>query len=508
MGKLFKFITGRLFLTSVFILVQISVLFFPIFTLSAHSVAIYITLYVISLIVAISVASGHQNPSFRISWLILMTVFPVFGWLFYYMFSYRKPFKKTLLRLMQNKSQVCSLQGENRSETFNINLSSAARRQINYLESTVKSRVRTNTETTYFESGEDFFKVYLQKLKSAEEFIFIEYFIINEGFMWNSILDILKEKAASGVTVRVLYDDMGTINYLPPYYCKKLKSFGIDACVFNRYRASVDSFLNSRDHRKITVIDGKCCFTGGVNLSDEYINKITLHGHWKDCAVMLCGDAVDDMTASFLSLWHFANNKKVLQTEARFFCAKQEKSDGVAVCFEDEPYDSITVGKSLYMNLIGTAQNHIYICTPYLILDSEIAKALKLSAQSGVDVKIITPHIPDKKWVHEVTRSNYDALIESGVEIYEYTKGFVHSKMICADGDSAIVSTVNFDFRSFYMHFENGVYMYKSKAVAQVQNDFANLFSQSMKISYGQFKPKNCFIAAKIRLLRLFSPLM
>lgn len=508
MAKLFKFLTGRLFLTSVFILVQIFAIILAILTISSHFLLCYILLYIISLIAAISVASGHENPSFRIAWLILMTVFPILGWLFYYMFSYRKPFKKTLLRLNKTNAQVCLLQNSTASQTSNIALSAAARRQINYLEGTVKSNVRTNTQTTFFASGEEFFGVFLQKLKSAEKFIFIEYFIINKGYMWNSILEILKQKAQSGVTVRVLYDDMGTINYLPPHYFKELKALGIDACIFNRYKASIDSFLNSRDHRKITVIDGQWGFTGGVNLSDEYINKIALHGHWSDCAIMLHGDAVDDMTASFLSLWHFAKRQNVNPCEAKFFCANFQKSDGVVVCFKDEPYDSITVGKSLYMNLIGTAQKHIYICTPYLILDSEITKALKLSAQSGVDIKILTPHIPDKKWVHEVTRSNYDTLIESGVEIYEYSKGFVHSKMISADGENAIVSTVNFDFRSFYMHFENGVYMYKSSSVRQVQNAFESLFAQSLKIRHGQFKPKNIFGSAKISLLRLFSPLM
>ncbi len=508
MGKLFKFLTGRLFLTSIFILIQIATLFFAVFTLSTHSAAAYIILYVVSLIMAILVASGEENPSFRIAWLILMTVFPVFGWLFYYMFSYRKPFKKTLCRLKNYSEQINALEKETESVSQNLELGIAARRQINYLENIVKSRVRINTQTLFFKSGEEFFPMYLEKLRSAEKFIFIEYFIINKGIMWDSILEILKEKAKIGVDVRILYDDMGTINHLPSYYPQILKSYGIKSCIFNKYHASIDSFLNSRDHRKITVIDGKFCFTGGLNLSDEYINEVTLHGHWKDCALMLCGDAVDDMTASFLTLWHFSKRKRIKDEEAQFFCAESKENDGVVVCFEDEPYDRITVGKSLYMNLISTAQDHIYICTPYLILDNEIAKALKLSAQSGVNVKIVTPHIPDKKWVHEVTRANYDRLIESGVEIYEYTKGFVHSKMICADGDNAIVSTVNFDFRSFYMHFENGVYMYKSNAVSQVCDDFASLFLQCEKIAYGQFSSKNPLVVLKRRLLKLFSPLM
>ncbi len=508
MGKVFKFFAGRLFLTSLFLFLQLCAFFLVIITLSSKSIYFYAVIYTVSLLVAVLVASSDQNPSFRIAWLILMVIFPVFGWLFYYMFSYKKPFKKTLEKLFKIRDDVSGIQGTSEDISQNLELCSCARRQINYLQSHANANVRNATQTQFFSIGEDFFEDYIKALNTAKEFIFIEYFIINEGIMWSTIFDILKRKAKDGVDIRVLYDDLGTINYLPKDFAYTLKKHGIKICVFNRYRASVDSFLNSRDHRKITVIDGKCCYTGGLNLSDEYINQRVLHGHWKDCAIKLCGDAVDDMTAQFLTLWHFSANTQVSAQDKKFFKSCKNCSDGVCVCFADEPYDEKTIGKGLYLNLIAGAQDHVNICTPYLILDSETAQAIRLCAQSGVKVKIITPHIPDKKWVHAVTRSNYDLLIKSGVEIYEYTKGFVHSKMIECDSTCAMVSTVNFDFRSFYLHFENGVFMYKSKAVKQVQNDFENLFEQCERIAYRQFSSKNPIKILKLKLLRLFSPLM
>ncbi len=508
MGKLFKFFGSRLFLTSLFLFLQLCAFFLVIITLTSKSIYFYAFIYIISLLVAVLVASSEQNPSFTIAWLILMVIFPVFGWLFYYMFSYKKPFRKNLEKLFNIRNDISSMQGKNEDISHNLELCSCARRQINYLQNHADAHVRNATQTKFFSIGEDFFEDYIKALNDAKDFIFIEYFIINNGIMWSTILDILKCKAKDGVDIRVLYDDLGTINYLPKDFAHTLKMHGIKTCVFNRYRASVDSFLNSRDHRKITVIDGKCCYTGGLNLSDEYINKKVLHGHWKDCAIKLTGDAVDDVTAQFLTLWHFSCNTDVSKEDNKFFIGCKNKNDGVCVCFCDEPYDDKTIGKGLYLNLISAAQDHVYICTPYLILDSETAQAIRLCAQSGVKIRIVTPHIPDKKWVHAVTRSNYDLLIKSGVEIFEYTNGFVHSKMIECDSTCAMVSTINFDFRSFYLHFENGVFMYKSKAVEQVKNDFQLLFNQCEKIKYRQFSSKNPLKILKLRLLRLFSPLM
>lgn len=509
MKKILKFLTSRLFIRCLIILLQLIVLFVLVYSLSAYSIYIQGVMTIMSLIFALALVNNDDsNPMFKISWLIPILTFPVAGWIFYFVFERRKVSHNTEIKYLeilesskdtieQDPDVLHEIEEEHRS----------AAKIFRYIQNTSNSCVYNNTRTEFFPSGELFFKSYIEELKKAEKFIFIEYFIIAKGKMWHSILEILKEKAANGVEIRVMYDDVGTINLLERDYHKKLNSYGIKTVIFNPFRASLDTFLNYRDHRKITVIDGNVAFTGGLNLADEYVNKKVRFGYWKDCALMLKGDAVSSMSLLFLQLWDLATDGPEIDFN-QYFSTKKYEPDGFVQPFGDGPINGNLIGKLAYISIINNAKNYVHIATPYLILDNEMITALCLSAKSGIDVKIITPKVPDKWYVHCVTRSNYLVLIKSGVRIYEYSPGFIHSKTIVADDKYAIVGTANFDFRSFYLHFENGVFMYKSKAVQQVAGDYQDTLDESCEITLVMCN-NTPFLKRILRsILRLFSPLM
>jgi cardiolipin synthase len=319
--------------------------------------------------------------------------------------------------------------------------------------------VFTNTKQTYYPLGEDMWQAMLPDLEKAENFIFMEYFIIEEGMFWDSILEILKRKASEGVTVRVLYDDIGCMSTLPGDYHKQLGKFGIEAKPFSRLRGQADSEFNNRSHRKICVIDGKVGYTGGVNIADEYINKIERFGHWKDTAIRLEGEAVWELTRLFLTDYGI-NVKKLPETKFELYPKQNEiRADGYVIPFGDGPsplYDR-RIGKSVIQNMLASATKYMYMTTPYLIIDNDLCQSIENAALRGVDVRIIVPHIPDKKLVFGMTRSFYHRLMKSGVRIYEYKPGFIHAKSYIADDDYAMIGTINLDYRSLVHHFENGV---------------------------------------------------
>ena len=339
----------------------------------------------------------------------------------------------------------------------------------------------------------------------------MEYFIVNEGKMWDTILDIMVEKAASGVEVRMMYDDLGSISTLPGNYKKKLEDLGIKCTIFNPYRARLSVSLQNRDHRKITVIDGHTAFTGGCNLADEYINEYEKHGHWKDSAVMIKGPAVWNLTMLFLQSWNFFN-----PTDSDY--SKYKRPDdkmppipnakGFVQPYGDSPFNNELISEYVYMNFINTADRYLYITTPYLIVDNEMVTALILAAKSGVDVRIMTPHVPDKWYVHLISQSYYSTLIKYGVRVFEYTPGFIHAKTMVSDDIQCIVGTINMDFRSLYHHFECGVFMYETTAVAQVKNDFLDTQIHCTEITAQDCK--NVPLAKRFLrgLLRFFAPLM
>ena len=362
------------------------------------------------------------------------------------------------------------------------------------------------TDTRYYSLGEYAFEDMIRDLESAKSFIFMEFFIIEEGKMWGEVLDILSRKVKEGVDVRVMYDGTCEITTLPHEYPDKLRAIGIQCKVFSPLYPFVSTMYNYRDHRKILVVDGRCAYTGGVNMADEYINELPRFGHWKDNGILVRGEAAWSMTVMFLSMWCYLKGLQAQALTPPEF--PKLESDGFVQPYTDNPLDGEAVGETVYRNLIGSALDHVWIMTPYLILGNETQDSLTAAAKSGLDVRIITPGIPDKRIVYTVTRSYYDALLEAGVRIYEYTPGFVHSKVFAVDGIYATVGTVNLDFRSLYLHFENGLWLYRTSSVAQVEADFLSTLDQCQEITLESRKHISGLRRLASAVLRVFAPLM
>ena len=379
--------------------------------------------------------------------------------------------------------------------------------QSDYIYHNAGYPIHGNTTAEYFQVGDDMFPVLVRELEQAQHYIFIEYFIIHDGVMWRTILDILERKVQEGVDVRLIYDDMGCIMTLPNGYNKKLESYGIKCSVFNPFVPILSSKFNTRDHRKICVIDGNVGFTGGINLADEYINAYEKHGHWKDTSVMLKGEGVFALTAMFLSMWDYLHEEK--EDYSKYYPTEWDTSaPGYVQPFTDNPLDDEAVGETVYLNLINKAKHYVYITTPYLILDSEMITALSIAAKSGVDVRIITPHIADKWYVHAVSRAHYENLTEAGVKIYEYTPGFIHAKTFVVDDDYAVVGTINLDYRSLYLHFECAAWMYQTDSVAAVKEDFFKTQQLSQEITLEECRKVSFVRKLGRSVLRVFAPLM
>lgn len=498
--KLKKILFGRLFISALLILFQLTFHFLLLYTLSTYSNVIYSTMVIISLILVVVVVNDDIDSTFKLAWVIALLVLPFFGWALYLIFGHRNVSRSRRKKFTEAEEKHSHTDTAPTYYDENSDFS----RQYTFLEKSASARAFEHTSTTFFSCGEDFFPSFLEALSSAEKFIYLEYFIIAPGKVWDSVFSILSEKASQGVDVRIMYDDLGTIALIPKNFDRTLEKHGIKSIAFNRLRPSLDAFMNHRDHRKIAVIDGKTAFTGGINLSDEYMNITSPHGYWKDYALRLDGDAVEAFTRMFLQLWEFTTGEITENLSERIFSHESEP-DGVVIPFADNPINRRFSGKLACLNMISCAKKYIWITTPYLILDSDTVTALKLAARSGVDVRIITPHIPDKKYVFEVTRANYPVLIDSGVKIYEFTEGFVHAKSIICDDDTAIVGTMNFDFRSFYLHFENGVFLYRSKAIRKLKKDNENIFETATEITRDTIATTPKYVKLFRSFLKLFS---
>lgn len=511
MKKVFKLLFHRAFFIGLAILIQLAALTIMIYRFQQYFVYFYGFSTFISLVVVILIANGGSKPGYKVAWIIAILLFPIFGGLFYLMFG-----GSSLSKRVRRKMNVITVKMSEALATSNDVLSNLkasnadAGLQASYLQNYAFCPPYEQTYTEYLASGEAKFDRLVQELKKAEKFIFLEYFIVEEGIMWDTILEILAAKAKEGVDVRLIYDDLGSIFKLPYQYDKKLEAMGIKCSVFNPFVPVVSSRFNNRDHRKIVVIDGHTGFTGGVNLADEYINAFDKLGHWKDTAIMLKGDAVYSLTVMFLSMWDYLRGIKEDYTEYRpdRYLTEELETDGIVQPFSDNPLDDEAIGETVYLNMITRAKRYIYITTPYLIIDSEMRTALTTAAKQGIDVRIITPHIPDKWYVHAVTRGNYGALLEAGVKIYEYTPGFIHSKTFVVDDEYAVVGTINLDYRSLYLHFECGVWLHNTSSIAQMKKDFLDCLLVSQEMRLEQQKEIAWYRKIGRALLSLFSPLM
>lgn len=367
--------------------------------------------------------------------------------------------------------------------------------------------VYANTDVRYFSSGEEKFDALIEELMKAEKFIFLEYFILDEGYMWGRILGILEEKAKQGVEVRVMYDGMCEISTLSFDYPERMAKLGIKCKDFSPIRPFISTHYNYRDHRKILVIDGKVAFNGGINLADEYINRIERFGHWKDTAVMLKGEAVQSFTLMFLQMWNMSE-KSPQWDEFLKDTYKNSESTGFVMPYADQPLDDYKVGENVYMDILNRATDYVHIMTPYLILDDSLETALKFAAQRGVDVKIILPGIPDKKMAYALAKTHYKALTESGVKLYEYTAGFVHAKVWSCDDCKAVVGTINLDYRSLYHHFECATYMYKTDCIYDIEQDFHDTLEKCREVTPETIKKEKFFYKFWGALLKIIAPLM
>ena len=349
----------------------------------------------------------------------------------------------------------------------------------------------------------------LEDLKKAEKFIFLEYFIVEEGIFWNSILDVLKEKAQNGVEVRVVYDDIGCMSTLPGNYYKLLRSYGIKAVCFSRLKGQADNEFNNRSHRKIMVIDGKVGYTGGVNIADEYINEIERFGVWKDVGIRLEGEAVNQLTSIFLGDYELNVKTPVCDFEPYYNQSEDIDNNGYMIPFGDgpQPIYKHRVAKIMIMNMLNQAEDYVYMMSPYLIIDNELCQAMENAAMRGIDVRIITPHIPDKKVVFVMTRSYYKRLTEAGVKIYEYEPGFIHAKVYLSDDKYAIVGTINLDYRSLVHHFENGVWLYKHQVIREIREDMDSTMGQSILMT-GKLLEENLPNRLTRALVKVLSPLL
>jgi cardiolipin synthase len=463
-----------------------------------------------SIIVGVYILNKQEKSAYKMTWIFLILLFPIFGGLVYALFHTQaspRKLKRQMGGINRRFRPFFLLPG-------NVlpNLASEYREclpQAHYLQEYAGFPVYVRTETGYFSSGEDFFSRALVELERAEKFIFLEFFILREGKMLDPIINILERKAREGLDVRIIYDDLGCFMSLPPNFNVLLEKKGIRCMIFNPFKPILSSLQNNRDHRKIISIDGKTAFTGGMNLADEYINARERFGHWKDAAVMLHGEAAWSLTLIFLQMWNLG--KKRQDEPASFYPWKDGacpvESDGYVQPYADSPIDEENVGEHVYIQIINGAKEYVYINTPYLVVDDNLLSALTLAAKSGVDVRIITPHRWDK-WIVAVTsRSYYRQLIMAGVRVYEYSEGFNHSKTFVSDDRVATVGTTNLDFRSLYLHFECGVWMYKTRSVAAVKADFLNTLPLCHEITL-----KDCARNAVQRIfqdiLRLFAPLM
>ena len=493
------------------IFIQLTAMIYYLYSQSKTSQILNNSLTVVSVLVAFYIVSRTEKTAYKVLWIMLIFISPIFGGVFYLLCNYQlisRRFRRIISGVDKNLAPLYEMERRTVEEAVREHPEFLS--HMRYLADYMKFPVSGHTRTTYLESGEVFFERVLEEIDKAERYVFLEFFIMAEGRMLNTILDKLAEKLAQGVEVRIMYDDIGCFLTLPVNYPKMLRERGFQCTVFNPFNPIVSTLQNNRDHRKIIVVDGKVAFTGGVNLADEYINEYRKYGHWRDCAIMLEGEAAWSMTLIFLQLWN-VNNPSTTERDRRLYPWAEKPCDietnGYVQPYADSPVDDENVGEHVYIQILNNARRYIYINTPYLIIDDNLLSAMKLAAKSGVDVRVVTPHIYDKRLVHFTTRSYYRELIAAGIKIYEYTDGFNHAKTFVCDDKIATVGTTNLDYRSLYLHFECGVVVYDTDCVLQSREDFLRTLPICHEIT-----PEDCKEPALMRMfqeiLRIFAPLM
>ena len=521
---LWRLIFSRFFVILSLIVLQIAIVYYMFVRFSRYLPHLQGLQIAFSIGIVIYLFNSSMDSSAKLTWIILISVVPVPGAIFLVFTKGElgyNGFGKRLQAILRDSDNVIEQSqdtikrlGEDDSDVEALH---------KYVNRQGSFPVYDDTEVTYFPLGEDKFESLLTELSKAEKYIYLEYFIVEEGYMWGKILKILAEKAKAGVDVRVMYDGACEITTLPHDYTKRMESLGIKCKMFSPLLPFVSTYFNYRDHRKILVIDGLVAFNGGVNLADEYINRKEIYGHWKDTAIMLKGGAAESFALMFLQMWNVTERGNSLTKEdyCRLIEPPENKrnslhspmneyknTNGYVMPYGDSPLDSDKVGENVYIDILYKATGYVHIMSPYLILDDEMKTALKFAAERGVDVKIILPGIPDKKVVYGLAKSYYYELIRSGVKIYEYTPGFVHAKVFVSDDIKGTVGTINLDYRSLYHHFECATYMYRTNCIMDMEADFQATLEKCKAVTFDTIRNEKIFYKVVGKVARLAAPLM
>ncbi len=506
---LLSLIFSRFFVIIIMLAIQIALIVIFNMWLSELLPFYWAVMLLLTLGTVIYLFSSGMDSSAKLTWMFIIAIMPVVGaaiLAFTQSNIGNRTLKKRVEELIegtkdaieQPKEPIEKLSGD----------TSATDDLTRYLNRDNCFPVYDRTKSSFFPLGEDMFAAMMEDLKKAEKFIFMEFFIIDEGYMWGSILKVLADKAAAGVDVRVMYDGMLEVSTLPADYCKLLEQHGIKAKAFSPIVPLVSSHYNYRDHRKILVIDGKTAYTGGVNLADEYINLRMRFGHWKDTGIRIEGDAVRSFTLMFLQMWNIDETEAAFEPWVNFKPDTEVESDGFVIPYGDCPLDDDKVGEAVYMDIFNRATTYVHVMTPYLILDDELENAIKFAAQRGVDVKLILPGIPDKKMAFALAKSHYQRLINAGVKVYEYTPGFVHAKVFVSDDVKAVVGTINLDYRSLYHHYECAAYLYKASCIADIERDFEATLEKCSPVTDETIKNEKIYYKVMGKLMKFIAPLM
>lgn len=501
-------IYGRTLFVVLAFLLQFFIMFSVYLYLREYSSVMHAFFAILGVLVTVHLFSSNENPDFKVVWMLPILVFPVLGALLY-AYIKRQPgtrFLKNRLNVLSDQTKEYLRQDQKTLDDLKQESGQTAH-FADYMYRFGNCPVYDGTQAVYYPLGDDWFPAMLEELEKAEKFIFLEYFIVEEGVLWNSLLSVLKRKAKEGVEVRVLYDGTCALALLPYFYPRLLRAEGIKCKMFSPIRPMFSSHYNNRDHRKILVVDGKAAFTGGTNLADEYINRKQRFGHWKDTAVLLRGKAVEKFTYLFLEMWNV--DEKQPEDYARYRSPQADMAqDGWFIPYGVSPFGGDRVGKRVYLDILNTARRYVHIMTPYLILDYETMMALVYTAKRGVDVTIIMPHIPDKKPIFALAKTYYNELLDAGISIYEYTPGFVHAKVFVSDDEKAVIGTVNLDYRSLYHHFECGVMLYKNSEVAAVEADYQDTLAKCQAVTDKDYARQNILNRAMGKVMRMFAPLL
>ncbi len=497
----------RVIITAIILLLEFNLLFLTITKLSEQRVWIYSVAEFFAIITVFTIINKRQNQSYKIMWIIFILAVPIFGVIAYLLWGGGRVFPhiKKKLNFVNNKYHNLLPHDNEIIERLKYK-DLMHSRQAEFIRRESHFPIYDTSTSKFFSPGEKLMPTLIEELKKAKKYIFIEFFIIAEGKMWDEIYAVLKEKAANGVEVKIIFDDFGSIKTKSKHFVKKLRNDNIQVSVFNPIIPSINIFMNNRDHRKIIVIDGETAFTGGINIADEYINILERFGHWMDACIMVKGTAVTSFLNMFAAMWEFTAGQEI-DVPSHTSTVKLE-DDGFYIPYADDPLDDSNSAAGIYLQILNNAQKYVYIATPYLILDAHMLGALTLAAKSGVDVKIVTPSIPDKWYVHPVTQYHYTELLNAGVKIYEYSPGFIHSKLFLSDDSIATVGTVNTDYRSLYLHFECGVWMCGTNSIKDIKKNFQDVFSKSQLIELNNWEKRPFLVKIKQYILHLFAPFM